>query len=143
MFSHWSAAIVDDLPLIGKPARIHAVADRAGGGRSDARLQRHCIGVAIPTVVVDFLEVTSLAATAAQVASVAPFGEGLVVADAAVRLDPAGIEEVCATLGRRGRSRALRVFELADPLSETPGESVSRASIHLAGLPRPVLQAVF
>ncbi len=38
------------------------------------------------------------------------------------------------------QTRALRVVEFADPLSESAGESPSRAQFHVLGLPAPTLQ---
>jgi hypothetical protein len=40
----------------------------------------------------------------------------------------------------RGAARARAVLPVADPLAESPMESVLRWLIHTAGLPRPVLQ---
>jgi hypothetical protein len=41
---------------------------------------------------------------------------------------------------RQGRRKATRVVEFADGAADRPGESMSRASIHLAGLEMPLLQ---
>jgi hypothetical protein len=38
------------------------------------------------------------------------------------------------------RARAKAVLEFSDPASESPGESMSRANIHLLGFAPPVLQ---
>ncbi len=42
--------------------------------------------------------------------------------------------------GRRGARRARTAIALADPLAESPGESVLRWAVAAAGLPPPVLQ---
>jgi hypothetical protein len=44
---------------------------------------------------------------------------------------------------RRGRRKALRVFDFADGRSGSPGESLSRVRIHESGFPMPVLQQRF
>jgi hypothetical protein len=53
-------------------------------------------------------------------------------------------EQLQAALARRptgpGAARARRVLAVADPLADSPMESVLRWLLHEAGLPRPVLQ---
>lgn len=44
---------------------------------------------------------------------------------------------------RAARNRSLAVINFASPLSESPGESISRAKIHLYGFPVPELQKKF
>lgn len=146
VFSHWSAAAILGLPIIGPwPSDVHVAAPRASGGRSEPGIRRHCVG---PTPAehseVSGLEVTTVARTLADLASVQPFrfavaptdfalGAGLVDRDALVRcLNAAG--------ALRGRDRAARVFAFADGRSGSPGESMSRAVIHLLGFPPPLLQ---
>ena len=48
-----------------------------------------------------------------------------------------------AAAGARGIRSARRVAEFADPRSASPGESLSRAQIHLLGFPSPELQVPF
>lgn len=146
VFSHWTAAAAWDLPLVEPlPRKVHAVALRSTGGRSDDHLVRHCLGIPDRTVELDGLEVTSLARTVVDLARVAPFATAVVAADAGLaRL--ASRDELVAELGppgARGAGRARRVIEFADARSGSPGESLSRASMATAGVPAPELQQCF
>lgn len=51
------------------------------------------------------------------------------------------LDDVHATLTRRGRRRRREALTLVDPRHESPGESASIARIHQAGLPAPLVQA--
>ena len=97
---------------------------------------------------------TSLAQTVVDVARSWSFAQGVVVADAALHraLPPIdGPPTTCVTkddlwaeLARvpiaHGSAKARRVIEFADAAAESPGESVSRVNIELAGLTTPLLQ---
>lgn len=53
------------------------------------------------------------------------------------------VEKLAALPGRRGIRSARASVDFSDALAESPGESVSRAQMHLLGFPRPVLQRRF
>ncbi len=145
VFSHRSAAIAHGLPLVGHTsAEVHVTDRRANGGRSDVGIIRHCVGLGQSDVVWSGgLLVTSVARTLIDLALSEEFREALVPLDAALR---SGIERAAldAQLGERGdcrgRARAASVLHFADPRSESPGESVSRAAIHELGFVAPSLQ---
>jgi hypothetical protein len=153
IFSHWTAAAAWNLPVLGDlPPDAHVLAVRSSGGRSDERLVRHCTGIPALTHHIDGLEVTTLARTVVDLARVAPFSAGVVAADAVLRGDPSGgysalsrdrLFDEIGPAGRRGAARARQVVEFADARSGSPGESLSRASMLLAGIPAPVLQFEF
>lgn len=86
---------------------------------------------------------TTLARTVADQARLLPFEWGVVTADAALRQGLAD-KDLQGTLEKhpllRGLPRARAVAALADGRSESPAESLSRAQMHLAGLPKPELQ---
>ena len=71
--------------------------------------------------------------------------EGIVVADAAMRCAVTTRAELRAALdavaGWPGARAARAICALADPLAESPLESLTRLAIHDAGLPAPTLQA--
>ena len=145
VFSHRSAAIAHGLPLVGRiPEEVHVTAQRARGGRSEVGIVRHCVGLASDDVVHrDGLLVTSLARTLVDLALSEEFREALVPLDAALRWGtvPAVLDAHLAERGEcRGRVRAARVIRFADPRSESPGESISRAVIHELGFVAPSLQ---
>jgi hypothetical protein len=153
VFSHWTAAAAWHLPVLGEfPRDAHALAVTSSGGRSDERLVRHCTGIPAATERVAGLEVTTLARTVVDLARVAPIPAGVVAADAALRGDPTGrypavgrdlLSDEIGAPGRRGAARARQVVEFADARSGSPGESLSRASMLLAGIPAPLLQFEF
>ena len=70
--------------------------------------------------------------------------DGLVAADASMRelgLQPRDVEDALARArGWPGVRRARGVLRLADPLAESPLESITRLACHDAGLPLPELQ---
>jgi hypothetical protein len=154
IFSHWSAAVVHGLPLIGLPDRIHVTVD-GNSGRSTADVAVHLRKLANADVVErDGLCVTSVARTVLELAVSAPFTEAVTVADAALHADRlgrnaalAGREDLreCWTraLPFRGQRRALDVIDFADGRADSPIESLSRVNMRRIGCPRPELQTPF
>jgi len=144
VFSHWSAAVLHGLPLIGPwPSTVHVAADRASGGRSEVGLTRHCRGLRADEIVdLGTARATSVERTLADLSTVQPFRFAASPADYAFRAGQTTRDALVAYLEApfRGRSRALQVAEFADGRAETPGESLSRATMHLLGFPAPLLQ---
>ena len=144
VFSHWSAAVLHGLPLIGPwPSTVHVAADRASGGRSEVGLTRHCRGLRAEEIVdLGTLRATAVERTLADLAVVQPFRFAASPADHALRAGLTSRDALIAHLEQpfRGRSRALQIAEFADGRAETPGESLSRATIHILGFPIPLLQ---
>lgn len=143
-FSHRSAALIHGLPvLIHADDRVEVVRTFGGHGNSSRHLRaRAAILEPDDSTWVDGLPVTSMARTVADLVRTLPFPEAVMVADAALRL---GVErdELFACIGTgRGCRKAERAVMFADPASESPAESESRARIALAGLPVPEIQAV-
>lgn len=144
VFSHWSAAAIHGLPIIGPwPSDVHVAADRASGGRSERGIRRHCRGLPVSDVTrVGALAVTAIERTVVDLAAVQPFRFALSPADHVLRGELVTREHLvdrCAAL-TRGRRRALRVIEFANPEAASPGESLSRGVIHELGFPTPRLQ---
>lgn len=146
--SHVSAAALHELPLWGVPLRtVHVTRDARSGGRRSHRVHVHPAPVAPDEVVtVRGLRVTSPARTVADVARTARFESAVVVADAPLKAKLCtsfDLNRAIARAGRRcGGPASRRVVGFADGLADGPGESRSRVRMHLAGLPRPVLQHV-
>lgn len=97
------------------------------------------------------LRVTPVAATVAALAGRTSFVEGVVLADHALNTDVFGDRAPLATRGElveaagllpdpEERRRSLAVARFADGRAESPLESVSRATMALAGAPPPELQ---
>ncbi len=142
--SHQSAAAVHRLPML-TPDRglVHAI--RGGPGGSARRGGRFRHAGTVPDgdiVVVDGVRVTSLPRTAVDVAAAGTFAQALTVVDAAMRRGVTRDELTAALAGRRpqGVRVARRAIEHGNGLSESPGESWSRAQMLDADLPLPVLQ---
>ncbi len=155
LLSHDSAAALWRLPRVGAwPRKVHITIDSAAGGRSDASVFRHTIGVPDGFDFIDQLRTTTLARTVVDVARTSSFGTAVTVTDAALRRSAHPIDEVPATQLTRddllseligiplhqGVAKARRVIEFADARADLPGESMSRASIHRAGITAPQLQ---
>lgn len=153
--SHESAAAMWRLPFVGQwPTKVHVCAAHADGGRTNAMFVRHTVGIPDETVYVAELQATHLARTVVDLARRLPFPHAVVVADAALRrtLHPVrGIpttsisvddlrRELAMVPLTHGSAKASRVIEFANGLADRPGESMSRASMHIAGITPPELQ---
>lgn len=137
-----SAAVVHELPVFASRLRRVTVL-RTGGGHGVIRPLIHARSGSVDAadvVLVNGVPVTSLARTAADLARQLPFTEAVMTVDAALRLG-AKRDDIFARLdGVHGSRRAARAVGFADARAESPGESISRAIMHLAGLPAPDLQ---
>jgi hypothetical protein len=156
VLSHWSAAALHGLPILGVwPEQVHAIGGKSSGGRSDARLTNHAFAVNEADVV-DLLgfRVTSIARTVVDMAVADSYLGAVVIADRALLtgrpIDPpprATQEELLETWERalpfRGFRRAFHIINFAESRSESPLESVSRANMRLIGAPAPELQREF
>lgn len=147
VFSHWSAAALRGLPILGRwPPQVHVIADRAGGGRSEAWLRRHCIGLHESDIeeVAPGIFVTTIERTIVDMAATASFDCGVVLLDHVLHerlADAVAIaDRVAAAKPHQGGRRMHDVLRFADARAESPGESWSRVRIHELGFPRPELQ---
>ena len=153
--SHESAAALWRLPAVGAwPERVHVLVPRATGGRSSMSTVRHAVGIPDDVVTINGVRATTLARTVVDLCRTGPFPHSVAVADAALRRTAhpvAGVprttlmtadlrEELVGVPTRLGSARASRVIEFASPLADRPGESLSRVSMHLAGVEAPELQ---
>lgn len=151
VFAYWSAAIVHGLPLLNAPPATIHVAAAGAAGRADRGVVAHPrTGVHAPVRKRDLLA-TPVAETVAALAGRTSFVEGVALADHALQAGAYGErvplvtrDELVASAGLLRdpleRRRALAVARFADGRSESPLESVSRATIALAGAPPPELQ---
>jgi hypothetical protein len=150
VYSHVSAAALWGLPIVGAwPSDIHVSVTAAAGGRSRHGVVRHTQEHDLDVTMHEGLRVTSVAATAVDLARVLRFGQAVAVMDMAIH-EPRGgqalttmaeLERAVAQLGRvPGRTAARRVLDFASPLSGSTGESISRAGIFMLGFLLPELQ---
>jgi hypothetical protein len=155
VFSHYSAAALWRLPLVGQwRTRVHALVPRAAGGRSTSMHERHTVGLPRESASIDQLTLTTLARTVADLAACTPFPAGVALADAALRrtmhplasVPPTSIlrEDLLRELDEmavtHGGSKARRAIEFSDARADRPGESVSRANMECLGISMPQLQ---
>lgn len=155
VLSHWSAAALWRLPLIGSwPEKVHVTTPAESARRSTTVLQRHRRGLALPPHKLDDLVVTACAETVIDISRVSSFATAVAMGDEALRqhekhrgsglLLGASLGQMAAALAAapesRGRARARRVLEFIDGAADRPGESLSRVTMHLLGIPAPVLQ---
>lgn len=156
VLSHWSAAALWGLPAVdGWPAEVHSTVPWKSGLGSSRTLRRHRRQQPDTDVVeLGGLPVTSLARTVVDVATTAPFGTAVAMADAALFAVDRGLHpgltltsmrrELDANVQALGRgpgsARARRVVAFADGKANRPGESLSRVTMHAIGAPPPALQ---
>jgi len=156
VLSHWSAAAIHGLPIIGDwPQRPHRTAGPASGGRSSANVVRHSALLRDDDVVeVDGFLVTSIARTVLDLAVASDLVSAVTTADnalfvaarsgATARVSREGLLETYAKrMPFRGHRLAMGVIEFAETGAQTPIESVSRVNMWRVGAPRPTLQQAF
>jgi len=152
VFSHWSAAVVHGLPMLGPPpATIHILGRSGAEERAWRGIVEHRARAGDATVVRRGLAATSVAATVADLAARGSFAGGVVAADHAVssgafgERTPLATREALVTAAAHlrdpvERTRALEAAAFCDGRAESPIESVSRAVMDILGLPPPELQ---
>lgn len=152
-----SAAAVWGLPMIGAwPPTVEVMAGRDSRVSSKGGVQWHRTSIADDELeVVGSWTVTSLARTLTDLAMTAPFVAAVCALDHALKptVTATGGEVFCGAerdelidhLGRqangRARVKALAAIGFADPLSGSPGESLSRVQAHRLGFPPPLLHS--
>jgi len=146
--SHASAVIAHRLPwILPVPDRV-TVLDPARGTAQRTRFADKSAGAQRPVgcIRINGLPVTTLAHTAVDVALRYDRGRALAVADAVLRRGIAGtaLESELASRGSvRAHRRARQVLDLASPLSESAGESVTNLVMRDVGCPPAIQQHEF
>lgn len=143
-FSHRSAALIHGLPvMVRTDDRVEVVRTFGGHGNSSRHLRARAAVLGPDDATwVDGLPVTSITRTVLDLVRTLPFPEAVMATDAALRLGVDREELLAGLDSGRGCRKAERAIMFADPASESPAESESRARIALAGLPVPEIQAV-
>lgn len=145
--SHWSAAALHGLATLAPDHRlVHLSLDGRGGGSRGSEIVEHRVRLAAEDcTVLDGLRVTTAARTALDLACDLSSIKALCVVESALRTgctDLAGALERMG--GRRGIPSARRAVALADPATESIGESWSRAlMMEWPEVPAPRLQHEF
>jgi hypothetical protein len=154
--SHWSAAALHGLPIVGPwPSRVHVSIGRVSGGRSRRGVIKHALVVPDDDIVeVDGMLATSIARTVLDLAVCADRLTAIVAIDRALLVDRFNRTPPLVRTGElwdsyfargnfRGATRARTVLEFGSTTAESPLESVSRANMKKIGCPTPELQTPF
>ncbi|MBT1194062.1 type IV toxin-antitoxin system AbiEi family antitoxin [Rhodococcoides kroppenstedtii] len=145
--SHDSAAALLGLPVLApRRDRVHVTVDGRGGGKTTAATVEHRVPLSdVDVTVVDGVRVTTPARTALDLACVRPAVHGLCAVESSLRLGAEDLPGVLRRMGRRhGIQLARRAVERASPLTESLGESFSRAlMLGWPEIPEPRLQHEF
>lgn len=145
VFALTSAAALWGLPRIEPwPDSVRVLVEKRARGRGSSLVRPH-VGRDAPGTEHSGLLVTSVARTVVDLARTSSLMSAVAAADHALRHGLCSredlVDEVDAVKPRvRGRRTARLVVALADPLSMSPGESLSRVQMFLLNLPRPTLQ---
>jgi hypothetical protein len=153
VLSHWSAAVVNGLPVPHpRLERVHLTVP-PGANRAIAGAAAHPLLLLEGDVrVVDGLLVTAPDRTVLDVASASSFADAVVIADAHLHAMPkhrrpdavaALLDRWEALPARRSTVQVPEVLAFADGDAESAGESTSRVTMRALRLPKPVLQQVF
>ena len=147
LFNLQSSAAIWGLPRIERwPGVVrHLVVRR--GQRGNSLIRPH-LGPESESVERQGLLVTPVARTVVDLARFDTIHNSVAAADYALRHGLCSRAELTAEIaglprGSRGLPRARTVVDLADPLSMSPGESLSRTKMFLLRLPRPQLQVAY
>lgn len=156
VLSHWSAAAIHNLPVVGQwPAQVHLMVGKTSGGRSRNGVVKHNIRLDDrDVVVIDGMRVTSLARTIIDVTSLNHSLSAIAMVDRVLHFDvrsrtPALLRRAQllhtweSMLPFRGHARSRDLIEFGETAAATPIESVSRFHMRLIGCPRPRLQTPF
>ena len=164
VFSHASAALLWGIPIVGPELRLVHLRNFARPTTQSQRgIRWHNDLIRDEEVTERFgLRVTSFEQTVLDLACSLPFAPAVAVLDHAIRArvqlstEPGGdteeragvprdwlIESLASQKGMRGVRQARASAEFADARSGSPGESLSRAAMHLMHFPAPVLQQPF
>jgi hypothetical protein len=148
----FSAAAVWGFPILGDwPDEVHLLAPRAGGGRSKPGVVRHSGADSAGHVEVDDgFFVTGVARTALDLVLASEFAPAVGSLDWALwrrnefRVTASDVQEALLRLDPRyGARHAQSVIDVGTHLSDSFGESMTRAVIHQLGYPAPELQVRF
>jgi hypothetical protein len=152
--SHWSAAAIHNLPILGRwPDAVHLTIGPTSGGRSRGGVVKHSAALENCDVIeINGMWVTSIARTVIDMAAALPFLGAVMIVDRALLVDRFGriqpmtdrvsLEACWESMGSfRGFARAKSAIDFGEHQAESPLESVSRVSMRVIGCPRPILQA--
>ena len=153
VLSHWSAAAIHGLHIVGEwPDVVHITQSPGHGSRSHGRVVRHSLILHDSDVEeVDGMLVTTVARTVVDIAAASTTLRAVVLADSALHVDSfqqtpglTTTSELVSAWERKlpftGYARSKDVIDFAVDAADSPLESVSRVNMRLIGCPAPELQ---
>ncbi|MFZ4894807.1 hypothetical protein ACL9RL_10185 [Plantibacter sp. Mn2098] len=148
VFSHYSAASLWELPIIGPwPSAVHTITTGDAGGRSAPGIIRHTTSAVFNSGIRAGHAVTAVPRTVLDLAMSAPLASAAAAADRALRSELTTRDELQSELNacvsRRGTRQAKYVIDFADGAADNGGESLMRLQLRLLGFPPPRLQHAF
>ncbi|QPL05165.1 hypothetical protein ID810_10625 [Actinomyces respiraculi] len=138
-----SAAVMLGIPLVGAlPHQVQVVRRGRDGGRSTPGVRTLRASGDYQSLTRDGVEISSVAQTLADLARRRPLWSVLPGLDAMLRSGQVTKDQITslASPGSHGRTRLLHAVAVADPASESVGESLSRAVMIEENVPLPELQ---
>lgn len=148
-FSHASAGVLHGLPVPRRDlALVQVTRDRRTGASRAGNLKQWSCPVAEgDRALLEGLPVTTIDRTVVDLARTGDAPWSVAAADHALHAGLTSLDSLLAVVDQSPRRRGNRVarerLALANGLSESPGESISRVNMALAGLPMPELQHEF
>ncbi|GAB3560437.1 hypothetical protein GCM10027405_10200 [Arthrobacter alkaliphilus] len=144
-FSHTSAARLHRLYLWRADQLIHVIIPYRAARASHATDVRAHSGLLLPgqRIEIDGLPVTTLDRAVLDCARILNYRQALILLDHGLRrgCNREWLESACADLvGARGVVAFRKALTFANPLSESPGETLTRDAIAKLGFSDPVLQ---
>ncbi|UFS59202.1 type IV toxin-antitoxin system AbiEi family antitoxin domain-containing protein [Subtercola endophyticus] len=152
ILSHWSAAVVHGIPVIGGwPQMVHRLVERGSGGRSRNGVIAHPARLdTVDVVEIDGILVTSAARTVIDLAAASSQLSAVTAADFALSRRREGhlskselYEALAAAKPLKNHARVARILEFSTELADSPAESVSRVNMLVSGFVMPVLQSEY
>ncbi|MHA7180047.1 type IV toxin-antitoxin system AbiEi family antitoxin domain-containing protein [Arthrobacter sp. MDB2-24] len=145
VYSHETAAVLHGLSLWRPGTAVHVTQPtRTSNASHGADVLNHSARLAADDVVLlRGLPVTSLLQTTTDCARTLPFDKALIIADQCLARGvsrAAAITRIELLGPAKGVARARAVLAASDPLSESPGETLTRSRLLHFGLPAPQSQ---
>lgn len=145
VLSHLSAGLIHGLPVpLTDLSRVTVL--RPGSGQGGRTTNVHLRRDELPESDVDredTLPLTTLGRTTADLGRTLSYERAVMVLDHALSRDVSSDEvahHLTSRPGRRGNARLRSALDFADPLSESPGETLTRIRLAQWGIPSPELQ---
>ena len=135
--SHHAAVLLDGVRTVDVDLRVVDLVSRVRGARVRSGLRTHPI-TGVPLVLVHGWRLVDLPFALCQVAASSGIVSGLCSMDHALHEDRCSLgdlRDAAERVPEHGRARARAAIDLADPLSESVGESRTRLLLHALGLP--------